>query len=458
MSMVDASDKVTGSRQLTILMVATRDLRGQLTGRKSILRTTVESLVRLGHRVVVAYFGASTPGDIAGLPSDGNQVRHVRIDGPRPWELTVQIGVGFLPGRKSLNECLYFSKRAQASLRDIARSEKVDVVITDMVRTAAYGEALGLPWIADLDDLLSLRYSLLAKEQRKVDGLLGYHKAPALRSLGWLVRPVLETVLRREASILERREMAVARQAGVTLTVSPTEAATLAAASARKILTAPLMVKGPKRIAPFEDRRRDLVFLGAFSYQPNRDAVQKFDGKIRQDLASYGLDDVDLHVVGEKGTGYEFSPSIRFEGYVDDLDDELQKYKAMIVPELLQGGIKTKVVHAALNGVVVLAHDSAIVGMGMEPGVDVLNWKSSEDLAVLLKRVRGNDGSLREVAENARLWAEANFGQQRAETIWKTHLASVLEEPAASSERILERGHGGNDRIGHSQVADALGR
>ncbi|WP_201836599.1 glycosyltransferase [Microvirga zambiensis] len=459
MSTDGSNEKSGGNRRLTVLLVATRDLRGQLTGRKSVLRTTVESLVGLGHRVIVAHFGADTSENTAGPSEEYNQVRHIRIDGPRPWELMIQLCVGFLPGRKSLNECLYFSKRAQASLRDIVRSERVDVVITDMVRTAVYGESLRLPWIADLDDLLSLRYSLLAKERRGLDGLLGYHKAPAIRSLSPLVRPILEMVLRREAAILVRREIAVAQQAGVTLTVSPTEAETLAFASSRSISTAPLRVKGPARIAPFEDRRRDLVFLGAFSYQPNRDAVQTFDSRIRLDLNSRGLRDIDLHVVGEKGIGYDFSPSIRFEGYVDDLDEELQKYKAMLVPELLQGGIKTKVVHAALNGTVVLAHESAITGMGMESGVNVLTWKTSEDLAGLLKRIRGNDENLPAIAENARVWAEANFGQQRAETKWKTYLASVIEEPAsASAEAVLGRGRIRGGHSGPSQVADALGR
>src|SRR5690349_5191230 len=101
MSTVDLNDSLGANRNLTILLIVTRDLRGQLTGRKSVLRTTVESLVRLGHRVVVAHFGADTPGDTAGLSSEYNQVPHIRIDGPRPWELMIQLGVGFLPGRKS---------------------------------------------------------------------------------------------------------------------------------------------------------------------------------------------------------------------------------------------------------------------------------------------------------------------------------------------------------------------
>ena len=99
--------------------------------------------------------------------------------------------------------------------------------------------------------------------------------------------------------------------------------------------------------------------------------------------------------------------------------------------------------------------------MGLEPEVNVLTWKSSEDLAVLLKRVRSNDASLPMIAENARLWAEANFGQQRAEAKWKTYLASVMGKPAEASlgpETIPGRERAETGHNGLSQVAEALGR
>jgi hypothetical protein len=415
-------------RKLTILLIATRDLRGRMTGRKAVLQTTVNSLVKLGHHVVVAYFGAGADDGVVGASDDQNHVRYLKVHGPHLWEVLVQLVSGFLVGRRSLNECLYTSRRARTALARFVHAEKVDVVVTDMVRTATYGELLGLPWISDLDDLLSLRYKRIAKERRGLDGLLGYHKTRGLQVLAGLVRPVLETVLRWESTIIARREIAVAQRADLTLAVSAVEAAILGSLSSRPVFTTPISMTGPRQIAPFKDRPRDLVFLGAFSYQPNRDAVRTFDERILRQLGRFGLDDICLHVVGEDGTGYEFSSNIRFMGYAKELNAELQKYKAMLVPEVLQGGIKTKVVHAALNKVIVLAHDTAVAGMGMEPGVNVLTWRSPEDLAVLLRRVRGNDPGLAVIADNALGWAVTNFGEQRAEAKWKDYLSSLFRE------------------------------
>ncbi|WP_114945635.1 glycosyltransferase [Microvirga calopogonii] len=448
-------------QSLNILLIATRDVRGQMTGRKSVLNTTVDCLLRLGHRVVVAFFDAGMHGSDGDATDTDDQVRYYRIHGPRPLELITQLGSGFLFGKKPLNECLYSSDRALTALRDIAHSEKIDVVITDMVRTAAYGESLKLPWISDLDDLLSLRYSLIAKERKNLDGLLGYHKAPALRALNRLARPVIKSVLRKESAIIARREKDIAQRANLTLTVSSAEAEILSSRSSRMISTTPLLVRGPSQIAPLAERPHDLVFLGGLAYQPNRDAVYKYDTEISRQLSSYGLEELPLHVIGggEGSVNYKFSPVIRFVGYVEDLDSELQKYKAMLIPELVQGGIKTKAVHAALNGVMILAHDSAIAGMRLQPNVDVLTWRSPAELAALLGLVRDNDPGLARIAENARHWAIANFGEQRADAQWREYLASVTAgSETASSQPFPVIGVEASSQRRPSQFAGSLSR
>ncbi len=174
------------------------------------------------------------------------------------------------------------------------------------------------------------------------------------------------------------------------------------------------------------------------SYQPNRNAVQMFDKQILGQLRSSGIHDITLDVIGEgeESIRREFSPNVRFVGYVEDLDHELQKYKAMLVPELLQGGIKTKIVHAALNGVVVLAHDSAIEGMGLERDINVLTWYSPQELAALLRRIQGTDSTLDRIAENALRWATVTFGVKQAEAKWKAHLESLNESCPKTSKGI----------------------
>ncbi|MGO4524743.1 glycosyltransferase [Microvirga sp. 2MCAF35] len=442
-------------QSLNVLLIATRDIRGQMTGRKSVLNTTVNCLLSLGHRVVIAHFDAGVSGTEPVMSDAGDQVRYYRIHGPRPWELMTQLGLGFLLGTKPLNECLYSGSRARIALQSIARSEKIDVVITDMVRTAAYGELLNLPWISDLDDLLSLRYSLIAKERKNLDGLLGYHKAPALRALNRLARPVIKSVLRKESAIIARREKDIAQRADLTLTVSSAEAEILSFRSSRLISTTPILVRGPSQISPLAERPHELVFLGGLSYQPNRDAVYKFDTETLPQLSSYAAGGLSLHVIGggENGVSYKFSPSIRFVGYVEDLDSELQKYKAMLLPELVQGGIKTKAIHAALNGVIILAHDSAIAGMRLQPNVDVLTWRSSAELAALLGLVRDDDSSLGRIAVNARQWAIANFGEQRAEAQWREYLSLVTAGPEMASSKLSRASEGETNSQGRLSLS-----
>ena len=94
-------------RGVKILLIATRPTDAPLTGRKAVLRTIVRSCEALGHAVDIAVIGPA-----------GANPRFTSV--PAPGILTVLGNVvrHFVFGRKSLNECLYWSPKAQ---RQIAR-------------------------------------------------------------------------------------------------------------------------------------------------------------------------------------------------------------------------------------------------------------------------------------------------------------------------------------------------
>ena len=156
------------------LLVFTRDPRGNATGRKLVLRTILSSVTDLGWRATVAHFGRAEG------PAFENGVRFLALSAPTVYELATGAAGWLLHRRTSLNEVLYASSQAQRRLAALLAEGDTDLVITDMVRTARYGAASGLPWIADLDDLLSRRYATAARARGGGGNLLGYHRAPVL--------------------------------------------------------------------------------------------------------------------------------------------------------------------------------------------------------------------------------------------------------------------------------------
>lgn len=414
---------------LRILLVLTRDPRGRSSGRKMVLRTILRSLQALGHGVTVAHYGEPEPEPDSGrdrealpptpfhaLPAAGRAERLVALAG------------ALVFARTSANEALYRSRRADRALAELIAGQGFDLIVTDMIRTARHGADSGLPWIADLDDLLSARYDRMAADPAATGNIMGYLHAPFLRRLLPLAGFALPLLLRREVAILRRRERDLAGQATVVTLVSAAEAAALSAAAGHRVVATPMAVAGPLHVAGPADRPGEMVFLGGMDYGPNLTSLRGFDQHVRPAMMTAGLDHCDLDVIGVADVAHRqgFSPAIRFQGYADDLDAALQGYRILLVPEMTPGGIKTKIIAAALNGTVVLAHVSALEGMEMTDGHTALAWSSAVELAALIGAIRAGRLDTARIADNARLWAVDRFGEARLRILWHRNIQLAL--------------------------------
>lgn len=405
------------------LLIFTRDPRGRATGRKLVLRTILRSVTDLGWRATVAHFGRSEGAETE------NCVRFVALQGPRPHELVVGATGWLLHRKPSLNEVLYASARARRQLAALSAESGADFAITDMVRTACYGAASGLPWIADLDDLLSRRYALAARAGGGIGDLLGYHRSPVLRALLPLLSPVRAAFLRREAAAVATSEIAVARAADVTSLVSAAEADALCATSGVPVRCLPMAVEEPPMAATRATRGRGLVFVGPMDYAPNREAVRRYDAEVAPALRAAGLGDGTLHVIGatDEAARRGFSKAIVFLGFVEDLDATLRGFEAMLVPPVAPGGVKTKVIHAALNRLPILAHSSAVADSGMEHGREALVWSDVGELAAALAALRQGRVDREAMTANALEWARARFSPAGIRRRWADCIAAALD-------------------------------
>lgn len=417
----------TADLPLDILVIFTRDPRGRMTGRKMVLTTILKSLGTLGHRVSVAHFGAPE-----GPEMDGG-VRYIALPAPGGVERLLACGTAFAFGHGSINEGLYRSRDAEKVIDALVARHDFDLVVTDMVRTAPYGARTGLPWIADLDDLLSTRYRLMAENDTTANNLFGYYESSALRAVGRLFGFAQPLFLRRESVLLSRRERQIAAQAHAVTLVSPSEAAALSRLTGRPVAATPMAVPGPDHVPPLANRPNELVFLGGMDYGPNLNSVRSFDLEIRPAVEAQGLAGVTLDVIGfmEPNHARDLSPAVTFRGYVDDLDGALRTYRAMLVPEVAPGGIKTKIVTAALNGTVVFCHHTALDGMALTDGRNVLAWSSAGDLADLITALRAGRIDLEALAAEAHAWALAHFGEARLRDLWARNIADCRDAAMA---------------------------
>jgi glycosyltransferase involved in cell wall biosynthesis len=172
---------------------------------------------------------------------------------------------------------------------------------------------------------------------------------------------------------LKRVELALARRADVTMVVSDRERRVLEREEPRiqaRVVSsayAPVPAPGP-------DGRRDLLYLGAFTFDPNVDAVTSFVDEVLPALRDR-LPGVVLHVVGADPT-----PAIRrlhgdgvnVTGFVPDLTGHFDRSRVFVAPLRFGAGVKNKLVLSLAHGLPAVASPIAVEGIPARDGADLL--------------------------------------------------------------------------------------
>jgi GT2 family glycosyltransferase len=199
--------------------------------------------------------------------------------------------------------------------------------------------------------------------------------------------------LKRSAAQTRRSELGVIEAADVTLVVSPVEQAVLreAAPDARVCVISNVHeVVGSRR--PHAERK-DIFFVGGYQHPPNIDAVQWFVGSVWP-LIREQLPDVVFHLIGSKAPEQVralHGGGVKFHGYVEDLDPFLDGCRIAVAPLRYGAGIKGKVNLSMSRGQPVVATPTAVEGMFVKPGQDVLVAETAEEFAASVVRLYGDE-------------------------------------------------------------------
>jgi glycosyltransferase involved in cell wall biosynthesis len=298
-----------------------------------------------------------------------------------------------------------------------------------MIRTAHYAAATGLPWILDLDDLLSERYRAYAADPTAREALLGYYGRDLPGPVRRLAQALAGLALNRERRLLERRERDWARRADAVTLVSAAEAARLERRAGRPVAAMPMSVDIPAAAPGDPAARGRVVFVGGLDYQPNLDAVRYYRRAVRPALERIGAD-VVLDVVGDASPALRdelAGEGIEFLGYVDDVMATLRGYRAFVAPLVSGTGIKTKVLEAMAAGLVVVTTPEGIIGLDVRHGEHCLLARSPEEMATHLRDVFERPEDMEDIGQRARRYVAANFSHEVLKRRWAALLEQVGE-------------------------------
>lgn len=287
-------------------------------------------------------------------------------------------------GALSLQEAVLRSATIADELRDQINLIDADLEIWDTVRLGQYAPVIerrpGIRRVLYADDLFSLRYRSMLAEADAGNAGGEFQKllpGPARRLLSW--GPAQRTLLRAEAHLVERSETRQPAWFDRTLLVSDVESDTLRSRLAGSdpipaVDTLPPLLQATEASVVREGvDTPEFTFLGGFNYAPNRAGLEWFLRECREAVQQL-IPEAVFNVVGA-GTEHglpEAEPwggAVRFLGWVDDLDQVLNRSMALISPLRSGSGIKIKALEALARGLPVIATPAGVQGIaGPPPG------------------------------------------------------------------------------------------
>jgi Glycosyltransferase len=221
------------------------------------------------------------------------------------------------------------------------------------------------------------------------------------------------------AEARKRQELELMRQADLTLVVSEAERDLLAVEAPDVNVRVISNIHQIFGSANPPEARRDLLFIGAFSHPPNRDAVLFFCDEVMPRLRAR-LPGIRLKVIGsdppdEVLTRAGDTTGVDVLGHVPDVAPFFAACKLSVAPLRYGAGVKGKINQSLAYGLPVVATRLAIEGMHLVDGESVLVADTPEAMVEAVIRLHLDPALWRRLSAGGLAVMEAHFSFAAAE-------------------------------------------
>jgi polysaccharide biosynthesis protein PslH len=271
-----------------------------------------------------------------------------------------------LARRLPLTILRHYSPRVMARVAGECHERRIELLYCDHLSMLEYGRRLSLPIVHDAHNI---EHRIV---QRYTDSL------PR--------RDPKRVLFGREARLLRAYERWIYPKCALIFAVSEVDAATLATmAPAVPIVPVPIAVAAAA-LTPVEQLTEapEVLFVGAQDWPPNADAVNYFLGEIWEKVR-HRVPDARLTVVGRGDAPMKArwgsDPSVRFTGWVEDVEAWFRQSRVMVVPLRSGSGMRVKILDAFARGIPVVATSVGIEGIAAVNGQHALVADGSDAFA-----------------------------------------------------------------------------
>jgi glycosyltransferase involved in cell wall biosynthesis len=170
------------------------------------------------------------------------------------------------------------------------------------------------------------------------------------------------------------------------------------------------------RTSSVEREAGTLMFFGAMNYHPNIQGVSYFVTEVLPKIVK-AVPNVKLRVVGQQppdSIRALAGPHVEIVGFVDDPRPLLDRSAAMVVPLLIGGGTRFKIVEGMAMSMPIVSTHLGAEGLDIEHERHALLAEDSEGLASQCIRLLKDPALGQRLGTQARQFAEKRYGWARA--------------------------------------------
>ncbi len=224
---------------------------------------------------------------------------------------------------------------------------------------------------------------------------------------------------REHAEQVRDAELEVMGKVDLTLSYNPVEHAVIQSHSATaKVALCPWVVE-PRPAGPGYEAREGIAFLGGYRHPPNRRAVEFFVREVMPVLRER-RPGIRFHIYGSS-IPPEFArlaaEDVVLEGYVETVEQALDRARVFVAPLRSGAGIKGKVLEALASGLPSVLSPIAAEGTGVRDGLEALIAETPRQWAEAIASLYDDPQRWAAMSAGARTFTDGAYSFDRAREV-----------------------------------------
>ena len=187
---------------------------------------------------------------------------------------------------------------------------------------------------------------------------------------------------------MQAKELKMAHQADLTITVTPTESTLLESQGISNVAVVPNIHTAYSDSVPSFEQRSGILFIGSYNHTPNIDAVVWLCREIMP-LVWQNDPDIKVTLLGNNPSAEVLaleSDYITVTGYIDDVTPYFLSHKLSVSPLRYGAGMKGKIGHSLEYKLPVVSTQIGTEGMNLIPEQHILEANTATEFASAILR------------------------------------------------------------------------